>query len=163
MPKLFEDSLGNFEYLLLGLTFVGVLYLVMKQANISVSVSKDPFAGNPGIRFLTESDAGNVAGYYPSQKGYEGMSIGSNEPPVWNATPYDPTELDLVAHEQSASEVDYNDLGGKRNFQANNAAGASAKFSMDSEGMRGGYARKAVEAMDNKLTSALLGGNTGLQ
>lgn len=158
MPKLFEDSLGNFEYLLLGLTFVGVLYLVMKQANISVSVSKDPFAGNPGIRFLTESDAGNVAGYYPSRKGYEGMSIGSNEPPVWNATPYDPTEMDQLA--QLADEVD-------SGVDARDEHGVllSDKYRQfnKTEGMRGGYARKAVEAMDNKLTSALLGGNTGLQ
>lgn len=158
MPKLFEDSLGNFEYLLLGLTFVGVLYLVMKQANISVSVSKDPFAGNPGIRFLTESDAGNVAGYYPSQKGYEGMSIGSNEPPVWNATPYDPTEMDQIA--QLDDEVD-------SGLDARDKHGVllSDKYRQfnKTEGMRGGYARKAVEAMDNKLTSALLGGNTGLQ
>ena len=134
MPKVLEDSLGNLEYLLLGLTFLGVLYLVMKQANLSISVSKDQFVSNHGIRFLTEDDAGNRAGYYPKQKGYEGMSLSGYEPPVWHAAAYDPSELD--------QEPDY----GK-----------------PVDGMRGGYARKAVEAMDNKLTSAMLGGNAGLQ
>lgn len=140
MPKVLEDSLGNLEYLLLGLTFLGVLYLVMKQANLSVSVSKDQFVSNHGIRFLTEDDAGNRAGYYPKQKGYEGMSLSGYEPPVWHAAAYDPSELDQLA--QLDQEPDY----GK-----------------PVDGMRGGYARKAVEAMDNKLTSAMLGGNAGLQ
>lgn len=140
MPKVLEDSLGNLEYLLLGLTFLGVLYLVMKQANLSISVSKDQFVSNHGIRFLTEDDAGNRAGYYPKQKGYEGMSLSGYEPPVWHAAAYDPSELDQLA--QLDQEPDY----GK-----------------PVDGMRGGYARKAVEAMDNKLTSAMLGGNAGLQ
>jgi hypothetical protein len=138
MPKILEDSLGNLEYLLLGLTFLGVLYLVMKQANLSVSVSKDQFMGNPGIRFLTEDDAGNRAGYYPKQKGYEGMSQSAYEAPVFHASAHDPSELDQLA--LLDQEPDY----GKK------------------EGM-GGYARKAVESMDSKLTSALLGGNAGLQ
>lgn len=97
MPKVLEDSLGNLEYLLLGLTFLGVLYLVMKQANLSISVSKDQFVSNHGIRFLTEDDAGNRAGYYPKQKGYEGMSLSGYEPPVWHAAAYDPSELDQLA------------------------------------------------------------------
>jgi len=140
MPKVLEDSLGNLEYLLLGLTFLGVLYLVMKQANLSISVSKDQFVSNHGIRFLTEDDAGNRAGYYPKQKGYEGIYLSGYEPPVWHAAAYDPSELDQLA--QLDQEPDY----GK-----------------PVDGMRGGYARKAVEAMDNKLTSAMLGGNAGLQ
>jgi hypothetical protein len=148
MPKFLEDSLGSLEYLLLGLTFLGVLYLVMKQANISVSLSKDSFAGNHGIRFLTEDDAGNRAGWYPKQHGYEGMSLSSHEPPVWNATPHDSNELDLVAFEKAASEVDYGTVGKAAQSQ--------------NEGMNT-YARKAVESMDNKLTTALLGGNAGLQ
>lgn len=43
MAKLFDDSLGNLEYLLLGLTFLGVLYLVMKQANIKLNLSQEGF------------------------------------------------------------------------------------------------------------------------
>lgn len=144
MPKVLEDSLGNLEYLLLGLTFFGVLYLVLKQAKVNVSVSKDPFISNHGIRFLTEDDAGNRAGYYPKQRGYEGMSMSSYEAPVWHATAHDPRELDMVAYEEAASKVDYN-------------------TNPKAEGVGAGYSRKAVEAMDNKLTSALLGGNAGLQ
>lgn len=163
MPKILEDSLGNLEYLLLGLTFLGVLYLVMKQANLSVSLSKDPFIGNHGIRFLTEDDAGNRAGYYPKQKGYEGMSLSGNEAPVWHATAYDPSELDMVSFEQAAAEVDYNDKGARRNFGPNDAVSKyKTQFDVNTEGM-GGYSRKAVESMDNKLTSAMLGGNAGLQ
>ncbi len=148
MPKILEDSLGNLEYLLLGLTFLGVLYLVVKQANLNISISKDSFAGNSGIRFLTEDDAGNRAGWYPSQKGYEGMSLSAYEAPAWHATAHDPNELNQV--QQLAHEVD------------SGTEEQSARYKQFKEGM-GGYARKAVESMDNKLTSALLGGNAGLQ
>lgn len=157
MPKILEDSLGNLEYLLLGLTFLGVLYLVMKQANLSVSVSKDQFVGNHGIRFLTEDDAGNRAGYYPKQKGYEGMSLSGYEAPVFHASAHDPSEMDQLA--QLADEVD-------SGLDARDQYGVllSDKYRQfnKTEGM-GGYARKAVESMDNKLASAMLGGNAGLQ
>ncbi len=161
MPKVLEDSLGNLEYLLLGLTFLGVLYLVMKQANLNVSVSKDAFIGNHGIRFLSEDDAGNRAGWYPKQKGYEGMSLSGYEAPVWHATAHDPSELDMVSFEKAASETDYSNSG--RVF---NAAGVVSKnpvkFEMSTEGM-GGYARKEVESMDDKLTAAMVGAGRNLQ
>ena len=163
MPKILEDSLGNLEYLLLGLTFLGVLYLVMKQANLSVSLSKDPFIGNHGIRFLTETTGTTGPQSSPSMRGYEGMSLSGYEAPVWHAAAHDPSELDMVAFEQAASEVDYNNADARRNFGPNDAVSKyKTQFTMNTEGM-GGYSRKAVESMDNKLTSAMLGGNAGLQ
>lgn len=162
--KLFNDSLGNFEYLLLGLTFLGVLYLVMKQANINVSLSKgDGFAGNHSIRFLQDDDAANRARSSPSDRGHEGMSMGSMEAPVWHATP---TNLDMVAFEQAAAGVDYNELSAQRAFAANDAVSQHAtKFGVNSEGMglRSGYSKKSVESMDSKLMGAMVGLGTNLQ
>ena len=162
MPKILEDSLGNLEYLMLGLILVGVLYLVMKQAKLSVNLSKDDFRGNHGIRFLTEDDAGNRAGYYPSDKGYEdpdvdppkrqGMSIGAYEAPAWHASAHDSSELDMIAYEKASAGVDYNQIGDKRMIVKD----------LKTEGM-GGYARKAVESMDSKLNAAMLGDGRSLQ
>lgn len=70
---MFEEFLGPLEHVLRALTFLGVLYLVMKTAHLSLSLNKDGFRGNHGIRFLTVDDAGNRAGWYPTEHGYEGM------------------------------------------------------------------------------------------
>jgi hypothetical protein len=134
-----------------------VLYLVVKQANISVNISKDPFMGNHGIRFLTEDDAGNRAGYYPSQKGYEGMSMSSYEAPVWHATAFDPNEMNQV--KQLASEVD----SGANLVDKNGVLLTDVYKQYNKTDGMSGYARKSVESMDDKLTAALLGSNKSLQ
>jgi hypothetical protein len=85
------------------------------------------------------------------------MSQSAYEAPVFHASAHDPSEMDQLA--QLADEVDsgldardkYGVLLSDKYRQFNKA-----------EGM-GGYARKAVESMDNKLASAMLGGNAGLQ
>ena len=98
MAKLFEDSIGNLEYLLLGLTFLGVMYLVMKQAKYTISLQRSGL-GNLG--------PGMAAWAAQPSQGYatvSGFSNGSNEPPVWNATPFDPSEYD------QASQVTHTNL-----------------------------------------------------
>ncbi len=164
MPKVFEDSLGNLEYLLLGLTFVGVLYLVMKEAKLTVS-KESMYTSGAGTRFNIMSDASNVGRYDPAAVGREGMgSMSAHEPPSWHQTAHDPSELDLVAFEQSAAGVDYNELSGKRDFAPNTAvSGAPTVWdTAGQEGMRG-YARAAVrQGMQDKLAASMLGANTAL-
>jgi hypothetical protein len=91
MAKLFEDSLGNLEYLLLGLTFLGVMYLVMKQAKYTISLQRSGYTNlGPGMAAWAAQ---------PSQ-GYasaEGFSSGGGEPPVWHSTPFDPTDYDQTS------------------------------------------------------------------
>jgi hypothetical protein len=134
MAKAFE-FLADLEYLMLAIILVAVLYLVWAQLDLKVSM-KEKFAGNHGIRFLTEDTATNRASSSPYERGYEGMSTSANEPPVHWATPYDSTEMNQARELSSEPR----------------------------EGMRrAGYSRAAVESMDNKLTDALAGGNAALQ
>ena len=89
MAKLFETTIGDLEYLLLGLTFLGVMYLVMKQANYTIKLQRAEGYNNLG--------PGRVAWAAHTSQGFpstEGFSNGANEPPVWNSTPFDPDEHD---------------------------------------------------------------------
>ena len=114
MAKLFEDSIGNLEYLLLGLTFLGVMYLVMKQAKYTISLQRSGLGNlGPGMAAW----AAQPSQGYPTVSGF---SNGSNEPPVWNATPFDPSEYD------QAGSVG----NGSTDFQSDIAsAGGAVQFS----------------------------------
>ena len=59
MVKLLEDSVGTYGNILMALTFIGVLYLVLKQAKINVQVNRSGFNG---IRFKTVADGRNHIG-----------------------------------------------------------------------------------------------------
>jgi hypothetical protein len=166
MPKILEDTLGNFEYVFQALTLLGVLYLVMKQANVNLSVSRgDGFAGNHGIRFMTQSTGATHGGDGDAVASRQGFSMSGYEAPVWHATAVDPNELNLVAAEQAAANVDYNNLGAQRVFATDkDHLGSNVKWT--TEGMRGrSYSRASVEnmSMDSKLMNSLAGGNAGLQ
>jgi hypothetical protein len=115
MAKLFENSIGDLEYLLLGLTFLGVMYLVMKQANYTIKLQRSGMNIGPGMAaWAAETTQG-----YPTT-GRSGFSNGSNEPPVWNSTPFDPTMYDQAGSVGTGS-VDFTDnLAG---------AGGSVQFS----------------------------------
>ncbi len=68
MTKVLEDGLGNLEYLLLGLTFLGVLYLVIKQAGIKVGANYNARSVRDGmnsqlLRYETVSDATTHRGW----------------------------------------------------------------------------------------------------
>ncbi len=68
MSKVLEDSLGNLEYLLLGLTFLGVLYLVVKQAGIKFNMSQNTVNTRDGmsphlLRYETVSDSQTHRGW----------------------------------------------------------------------------------------------------
>ena len=118
MAKLFEDSLGNLEYLLLGLTFLGVMYLVMKQAKYTISLQRTGMAASglgPGMAaWAQETSQG-----YPQTGKLSGFSNGSNEPPVWNATPFDPSEYDQAGSAGTTStdfQTDITSAGGAVQF-----------------------------------------------
>ncbi len=170
MPKVLEDSLGNLEYLLLGLTFLGVLYLVVKQEGIKFSASrdaKDGFAGNHGIRFHTVSDGTNNGQYDPVMRGIEGMgSMSAHEAPAWHQTAHDPSELDMVSFEQAAANVEYNALGAAaRQFGPNNAVSAHVTKwdTAGQEGLRSGYSKTAArQGMQDKLAASMMGANAAL-
>jgi hypothetical protein len=130
MSKPLADSVGQMEHVLLALTFLGVLYLVLKTANINVSVSKEGYAGS-SLGFHSATDGSTGPDYSPGMKLREGMV--PHEPPAWHSTAYDSSLLDQ--HKELADE----DLG----------AGA--------EGMRGGYAK--VASRSGMLAKALNGGN----
>ena len=105
-----DDSIGTYENILVALTFLGVLYLVLKELKINLQVSKSEGYGNlssGALGFNVESDAANVSGYYPRQFGREGYSNGSMEPPVFHTTPYDENELNIVSLEQQSAGVNY--------------------------------------------------------
>jgi len=162
MPKVLEDSLGNLEYLLLGLTFLGVLYLVVKQAGLAVNVSKEGYHGDThGLRFKQEDDAGNRAGWYPKQKGYEGFSVGSMEPPVWHMTPFDPKSLNQqrdIKDEVLASEEDLAEVA-----KADAKYGNYDKYNT-TEGLRAkrGYSKVSSTPRQGMLDAAMTGHNISL-
>lgn len=134
MSKPLDTSVGYFEHVLLGLTFLGVLYLVLKTAKVNLSVTQEGYSGNHGIRFHTQTDGSTGPNYSPAAKLREGMV--PEEPPVWHLTPYDPSELD------QNKEVADEDLS-------------------KTEGMARGYAK--ASSRNGMLANALAGGNASFQ
>ncbi len=91
--KPLADSVGHLEYVLLGLMFLGVLYLVMKQAKINVSASGFQNQSAGVLGYMTDTTGATHLGSRPR----EGFSVGGFEPPAFHATPYDPSELNKSA------------------------------------------------------------------
>jgi hypothetical protein len=157
MGKLLEDSVGTFENVLIALTFLGVAYLVMQQAHISLFRKEGMAVQTAGVLgFNTEDDAANRAGYYPNSRGLEGFSDGAMEAPVFHATPFTPEDFNQVAFEQSASGVEYGDAA------AGSAWAPAQQRSSGKEGMYGKAAKVRQGAMDRKLQAALTSGNVSL-
>lgn len=150
MARLLEDAIGSWELVMLGLTFLGVMYLLFKQMKINIAVSKDGLAGNPyydgGLR--TRGSVSTGATHGASVK--EGFSQSGYEAPVFNATAYDPSELN------PSEELDLVWNAALGRYVAN-----SDLTKLDgSEGMADNRKKSGYEGFSgNKLASSLQGGN----
>lgn len=139
MPEKVLPSLESFEYLMLAICTVGVLVLLAKSYN--VSVSKDGLSGNPysdghNLRFSSMRDDGVGAvgshryeGLRSSRRNYEGM-LGANEPPVFWGDAYS----EAAAGQSQASGLDEDNSDGDAwtsahagKFQQANKEGVSAR------------------------------------
>lgn len=101
-----NTCLGSMDYLLLGLTFLGVLYLVVVQAGLYKPTKEDVAAAvseglsGASLAFRTVRTGGNDGSRV------DGFSNGSMEPPVWHSTPFDSAEMDQVAAANSPESVE---------------------------------------------------------
>lgn len=150
MPEKVLQSLESFEYLMLAICTVGVLVLLAKSYN--VSVSKDGLSGNPysdghNLRFSSIRDVGShrYEGLR-ARRNYEGM-LGANEPPVFWGDAYS----EAAAGQSQASGLDEDNSDGDAwtsahagKFQHANKEGVRARRRATKEGM---------------LDAALAGGN----
>ena len=182
MVKLLDDSIGTYENILVALTFLGVLYLVMKQANLSVSLSKDGFGNQSAsvLGFDVISDSTTAGSYTPyGKRGLEGFSDGAMEAPVFHTTPYLLSDFNPVEYEKSSALSEYGSM-----LQANwaenrpafinnykNGSGTATAFDAEiipsaggngyvnnpsSEGARDRYVKRQG-MMDGKLLGAAAG------
>ena len=137
MAKLFETTIGDLEYLLLGLTFLGVMYLVMKQANYTIKLQRAEGAmvGPGRVAWAAQTSQG-----FPST---EGFSNGANEPPVWNSTPFDPDEYDPASKVGTGAV----DLQNELDAAANQGAVATGAW-----GNRAGLTVVSVQQLANGFT-----------
>jgi hypothetical protein len=94
MPEKVLQSLESFEYLMLAICTVGVLLLLAKSYNVSVSKEGMDFARGHNTRFGSIRDDGGAAvgrnnyeGLRAHRRNYEGM-LGANEPPVFWGNAY---------------------------------------------------------------------------
>lgn len=105
--KVLGPLLGPYEYVMLALVTLGVLYLVLKATGVKVDVGressdakaeekKEGYAGerdsNPGLRFSLRDDTG------ARNPKYDGM-LGSAEPPVFWTVQTDMDQLGAVREE----------------------------------------------------------------
>lgn len=144
MAKLLEDALGSWEYVMLAVTMVGVVWLVMKQANIKLNVSQEGYlvqtAG--GLGFDTVSTGTTHAGTSRS-----GFSVGGMEPPTFHVAPYDPNELTGVNwNVMDDSDPDFVTLADARN----------KRDGMNSAAAVAGYGKKRNN-VDGMLAGAMMG------
>lgn len=129
--KVLGPLLGPYEYVMLALVTLGVLYLVLKAAGVKVDVGresadekkaeekKEGYAGerdsNPGLRFTLRDDTG------ARNSKYDGM-LGSAEPPVfWTVQ----TDMDQVGAVREESDLE----GMKRAYEGLAAARADRPMS----------------------------------
>lgn len=169
MAKVFE-WLGDYEYVILAVILICVIYLVMKLAKINVNVSRDGFGGKGSIGFLGISDSTTHGGYDPTDPAHsrQGFSNGAYEAPVWHATPSDPSELIMdrayadSAHAQEYGGVNWSDYASSRQLATGAPGSSPVKFTMNTEGMRG-YSRKSMESMNDVLSASMLGANRAIQ
>ncbi len=129
--KPLADSVGHLEYVLLGLMFLGVLYLVMKQAKINVSASGFQNQSAGVLGYMTDTTGATHLGSRPR----EGFSMGGFEPPAFHATPYDPSELNKSAGWDVNAKLDDEDWSG------------AAKAKRD--GLVAGYSKVRHNSMTN--------------
>ncbi len=89
MAKLLEDALGNFEYVMLLLVLICVVWLLVRDLKLQVDISKQGFyTAGAGLRFYGEHTQPNAPNYNQFSGNVE--RLGSNEPPVmWNAGSYE--------------------------------------------------------------------------
>lgn len=135
MPEKVLPSLESFEYLMLAICTVGVLVLLAKSYN--VSVSKDGLSGNPysdgqNLRFSSIRGDGIGSNRYEglrARRNYEGM-LGANEPPVFWGDAYS----EAAAGQSQASGLDEDNSDGDAwtsahagKFQQANKEGVSAR------------------------------------
>jgi len=64
MVKLLDDSIGPYTNILMALTFVGIMYLVLKRSKVKVNLRQGMANVNPhNIRFKTVSDSTTHRGW----------------------------------------------------------------------------------------------------
>lgn len=147
MGKAFE-GLGDWEYVMLAVTMVGVVWLVMKQANIKLNVSQEGYlvqtAGTLGFNQLSTST---------THAGTSGFSVGGMEPPTFHVAPYDPNELTGVNwNVMDDSDPDFVTLADARNVK---------RDGMNSRGHHAGYGKKPNN-VDGMLAGAMMGSSERL-
>lgn len=170
MPKALEDTVGNLEYVLLLLTFLGVLYLVAKDMGINVSrnSSSAPAAGaKPAEGFNLSASAlgfnSQSTGATHGASRRDGFSMSGNEHPlimqqVFRNDAGEPIQ-DLSQLEADAWNTNFNSdsIGSNDGRNFNVPAKARTQdwrgFEMNTEGMR------ANRFTDGGLVRSMVGAN----
>jgi hypothetical protein len=175
MVKLLEESVGHLEYLLLGLTFLGVLYLVMKQANYSIHLQRSGLQIGPG-------DVAWAAQRTHPGMGPDGFSSGGMEQPVWFSSPFNEASyaevnqagnvgtgsVDITAdRDANGGAVQFAAWGTQRpnaNFDTKVSAHTTQMTTLynDKEGYRQAPWAKSASGFQSSLDGALYGANTSL-
>ena len=149
MPEKVLQSLEQFEYLMMAVTMVGVLILVARAYNVSLTKEGLDFAPGADLRFTVSDHPGaNLHKYEGMRRGYEGM-LGANEPPVFWGTGYDE---EAAGKAQSDGLDDDGEGGDWVNTDENGRRGPK-------EGMRRHHHKKHNSKKEGMLDAALSGAN----
>ena len=145
MSKVGDSMLSKWEYVMLAVTTLGVLYLVLCQ----VQSIKEGFSSTYGNTQRFEGGLRTHPGFdNPPPDGFT-SSMSGNEAPSWHMAPYDNADLVAVGVADSA-------------LQAPMVVKASPSVKAAIEGMKGNA--HAYEGMlgGNNLVAAMSGGNVSL-
>ena len=80
------EGLGDYEYVMLTVTMIGVIYIIMKMNKISLSQDGMMNYSAGAVGFDTTLSGDNL-------RDRRGFSVGSMEAPVFNMTAFDPHEM----------------------------------------------------------------------